>query len=124
MSQSDSQLYTQYQRHFMQSTENLNINSNNSNRAFTDLNLRMSKRSIHSNIPTLKIDYTLVTRIDLNWSLLFAHIIAQLKSSIIYHFVTLRFEFQSNSSTSLTDEERLAVGKLIELLPPFFNEKK
>ncbi len=50
--------------------------------------------------------------------------IVHLKSSIIYHFITLRFEFQGNASSSLTDTERLAVGKLIELLPPFFNEKK
>ncbi len=62
--------------------------------------------------------------IELDWPALFTHIIVRLKSSIIYHFVTLRFEFQGNSSTSLTDTERLAVGKIIELLPPFFNEKK
>ncbi|CAF0727926.1 unnamed protein product [Adineta ricciae] len=121
---SDSQLYTPYPPNFMHSTESLNLISSNSNRAFTDLNLRMSKRSINSTTPMFKINYALVNRVVLNWPLLFTHIIAQLKSSIIYHFVTLRFEFQSNSSTSLTDEERLAVGRLIELLPPFFNEKK
>ncbi len=65
-----------------------------------------------------------MNRVELNWPILFTHIIVRLKSSIIYHFVTLRFEFQANASSSLTDPERLAVGKLIELLPPFFNEKK
>lgn len=65
-----------------------------------------------------------MNRVELNWPILFTHIIVRLKSSIIYHFITLRFEFQGNSSSSLTDTERLAVGKLIELLPPFFNEKK
>jgi hypothetical protein len=65
-----------------------------------------------------------VSRVELNWPMLFTHIIVRLKSSIMYHFVTLRFEFQASSSASLTDTERLSVGKLIELLPPFFNEKK
>jgi hypothetical protein len=64
-----------------------------------------------------------VNRVELDWPILFTHIIVQLKSSIIYHFVTLRFEFQANSSSSLTDTERLAVGKLIELLSSFFIEK-
>jgi hypothetical protein len=65
-----------------------------------------------------------VNRVELNWPLLFTHIIVRLKSSIIYHFITLRFEFQETSSSSLTDTERLAVGRLIQLLPAFFNEKK
>ncbi len=65
-----------------------------------------------------------MSRVELNWPILFTHIIVRLKSSIIYHFITLRFEFQGNSSSSLNDTERLAVGRLIELLPPFFNEKK
>jgi hypothetical protein len=64
-----------------------------------------------------------VNRVELDWPILFTHIIVQLKSSIIYHFVTLRFGFQANSSSSLTDTERLAVGKLIELLSSFFIEK-
>ncbi len=64
-----------------------------------------------------------MNRVQLDWPILFTHIIVQLKSSIIYHFVTLRFEFQANSSSSLTDTERLAVGKLIELLSSFFIEK-
>ncbi|CAF0996609.1 unnamed protein product [Adineta steineri] len=123
-SQVDSQLFAQNQRQFMQSTENLTIKTTNDNRTFTDLNLRMSKRSLQTTISTFKIDYTLVNRVELNWPLLFTHIIVRLKSSIIYHFITIRFEFQENSSTSLTDVERLAVGRLIELLPPFFNEKQ
>ncbi len=64
-----------------------------------------------------------MNRVQLDWPILFTHIIVQLKSSIIYHFVTLRFEFQANSSSSLTDTERLAVGKLIESLSSFFIEK-
>ena len=56
--------------------------------------------------------------------MLFTHLIVRLKLSIIYHFITLRFEFQSNASSSLTDKERLAVGKLVELLPPFSNDRK
>ncbi|CAF4748385.1 unnamed protein product, partial [Rotaria sp. Silwood2] len=67
---------------------------------------------------------SLVNRIELNWPILFTHVIVRLKSSIIYHLITLRFEFQSNSSSSLTDTERLAVGRLIELLASSFNEKQ
>ncbi|CAF1007164.1 unnamed protein product [Rotaria sordida] len=120
-----SQLYTQrQQQQFAQSTETLNIKSTNDDRAFTDLNLRGSKRSLHSIIQTFKIDCSLVNRIELNWPILFTHIIARLKPSIIYHLVTLRFEFQTNSSSSLTDAERLAVGKLIQLLTSFSNEKQ
>lgn len=65
-----------------------------------------------------------MNRVELNWPILFTHIIIRLKSSIIYHFVTLRFEFQANASSSLNDTERLAVGKLIELLSSIFNERK
>ncbi|CAF0739021.1 unnamed protein product [Rotaria sp. Silwood1] len=123
ISQSYSQLFTQQQQ-FAQSTETLNIKSTNDDRAFTDLNLRVSKRSLHTTMQTFKIDYSLVNRTELNWPILFTHIIVRLKPSIIYHLVTLRFEFQSNSSSSLNDTERLAVGKLIQLLASFFNEKQ
>ncbi|CAF4073615.1 unnamed protein product [Rotaria sp. Silwood2] len=125
ISQSYSQLSIQQQQHqFAQSTENLNTKSTNDDRAFTDINLRVSKRSLHTTVQTFKIDNSLVNRIELNWPILFTHVIVRLKSSIIYHLITLRFEFQSNSSSSLTDTERLAVGRLIELLASSFNEKQ
>ena len=66
----------------------------------------------------------LVNRIELDWPLLFNHLIVRLKPSLIYHFITLRLEFQGSISTQLVDTERLYVGKLIELLPLFLNEKK
>lgn len=56
-SHSYSQLFTQQQRQFANSTENLNVTPTNDDRAFTDLNLRISKRSLHRIIPTFKIDY-------------------------------------------------------------------
>jgi hypothetical protein len=54
-SPSYSQLFSQ--RQFAQSTENLNKNPTKDDRAFTDLNLRISKRSFHTINPTFKIDY-------------------------------------------------------------------
>ncbi len=56
-SQSYSHLFTQQQRQFAHSTENLNTSSTSDNRGFTDLNLRISKRSFHTVISTFKIDY-------------------------------------------------------------------
>lgn len=66
----------------------------------------------------------LVNRIELDWPILFTNFIAQLKPSIIYHFVTLRFEFQAHAASSLNDTERSAVKKLTELLAPMLDEKQ
>ncbi|CAF1018321.1 unnamed protein product [Rotaria magnacalcarata] len=117
-------LSQQQQQQYANSTENLSMRPTNDGSSFTDLNMRESKRSIHRVIQTFKIDYALVNRIQLNWPILFTHIITRLKSSIIYHLITLRFEFQANSSSSLTDPERLVLGKLIELLTSCFSEKQ
>ncbi|CAF3307237.1 unnamed protein product [Rotaria socialis] len=124
-----SQTYThllslQQQQQDAYSTENLSIRPTNDESSFTDLSMRGPKRSLHRVIQTFKIDYALVNRIELNGPILFTHIITRLKSSIIYHLITLRFEFQANSSSSLTDSERLVLGKLIELLTSCFSEKQ
>ncbi|CAF4327481.1 unnamed protein product [Rotaria socialis] len=115
-----SQTYThllslQQQQQDAYSTENLSIRPTNDESSFTDLSMRGPKRSLHR---------ALVNRIELNGPILFTHIITRLKSSIIYHLITLRFEFQANSSSSLTDSERLVLGKLIELLTSCFSEKQ
>ena len=52
-----SSLFTQQQRTFAHSTENLNTSSASDERAFTDLNLRVSKRSYHAVMAPFKIDY-------------------------------------------------------------------
>jgi hypothetical protein len=54
-SQSYSQLFSQ--RQFAHSTENLSKNPTDDDRVFTDLNLRISKRSVNIILPTFKIDY-------------------------------------------------------------------
>lgn len=64
-SHSYSQLYTQQQRQFAHSTENLNVIPTNDDRAFTDLNLRISKRSYQTTIPTFKIDYVCLNSIKI-----------------------------------------------------------
>jgi len=56
-SQSYSQLFTQNQRQFSQSTENVIANPKNDDRTFTDLNLRLSKLNLRTKLPTFKIDY-------------------------------------------------------------------
>ncbi len=55
--QSYSQLFTQNQRQFTQSTENVVVNPKNDDRTFTDLNLRLSKLNLRTKLPTFKIDY-------------------------------------------------------------------
>jgi hypothetical protein len=56
-SSSYSHLFTQQRRTFANSTENLNTSSIGDDRGFTDLNLRISKRSYHAVISAFKIDY-------------------------------------------------------------------
>jgi hypothetical protein len=65
----------------------------------------------------------LVHRVQLDWIRLFTHLIARLKSNVIYHLVTLRFELQASSALSLNNDERLVVGELLEFLPRFLNER-
>jgi hypothetical protein len=56
-SQSYSQLFTQNQRQFTQSTEKAVVNPKTDDRSFTDLNLRLSKLNLRTKLPTFKIDY-------------------------------------------------------------------
>ncbi|CAF1685933.1 unnamed protein product, partial [Didymodactylos carnosus] len=58
-------------------------------------------------------------RLDFQWTDLFVHFVSKLKLNVIYHHVTLRFELQPDSSSFLTDSERVVVGNLLELLPKF-----
>ncbi len=59
-SHSYSHLFTQQQRQFAYSTENLNAIPANDDRAFTDLNLRISKRNFHTVKSSFKIDYVVL----------------------------------------------------------------
>ncbi len=69
-SHSYSQLLTQQQRPFAHSTENLDVTSTDDDRAFTDLNLRISKRSFQI-LPAFKIDYVCLNYFNTKLKIIF-----------------------------------------------------